>query len=59
MRWMELRMKFSAACLQCGASRGVPLLRVVMTQTLDVYVKSLEQRDAALLQNECSDDVWN
>ena len=28
-------------------------------QTLDVYVKSLEQRDAALLQNECSDDVWN
>ena len=52
-------MKFSAACLQCGASRGVPLLRVVMTQTLDVYVKSLEQRDAALLQNECSDDVWN
>ena len=44
--WMNLRMKFSAGCLQCRpaeASRCYELL----SQTQDVFAETFEQRDAS------------
>src|SRR5215469_7991020 len=54
---MKLRMKFSAGCLECRPAEASRCYERPH-QTFDVWLQSLEQRDALCFTNECSDEVW-
>jgi hypothetical protein len=54
----SLRMEFCAGFLIMGTSSRRPAVTSMENKHVDVFSQSLEQWDAALLHNECSDEAW-